>query len=637
MSIFNLAKKSEIFCKKYVEAMGYQRQENRPQYRWWNLEDLLEGEKNGQMPPNWNEWASMDPSLTRVFGDAKRIRYKWINKISKLYGPDRADGLVRTYIGYHPSYGGYICQIGPYSSKGYRHGEDAVVQDATHKFGYYVFRRRKPTKEEIAKSLIKNIQNYRDQFGIEFTPDDFTLTIKPPADDSDPDSDAVVESREAPVVVDGLNPSSPNVQRFFDNPPVQGEGSTISVNERGKKKIEEFNGGEILRRYAQLIKDTMGSLYQEEVNTRAKREGKTPEQVEQEMLTDLDILRKIYQNTAAKYKKAVKSGEASVIGMPEPPPFIKLYQRSGAQQFTKVPTNELQAEQLRLRREILLMLKSNPQITSQEIAEKLNSDPRRVAVNKLRERQGKEPISISDADISGHVSNLKEQMSGLEGGNNPKTYDRVVEEISNNISELEGTESFQDKKPKRKERGKEKHGFDDFKTAIDLASLYFSGLPVDRGSGAKLGVGSGVDLFSTGPDFKNVSSSELMNRREVQKKIEENQKATEKDIGKFIGIKKSPQEIPTEPQAIPPEETQPAEDKTNIDESGRPIETTPAVETTPEKSRKPSDSIKIEDLENLIGKTVNNLIKIAEELDEEGKDEAAEEVHKVIRKYIGRM
>jgi hypothetical protein len=39
----------------------------------------------------------------------------------------------------------------------------------------------------------------------------------------------------------------------------------------------------------------------------------------------------------------------------------------------------------------------------------------------------------------------------------------------------------------------------------------------------------------------------------------------------------------------------------------------------------------------LLSNTVKNLIKVARELDDEGKGEAAEEVHKVIRKYQKRI
>lgn len=38
-------------------------------------------------------------------------------------------------------------------------------------------------------------------------------------------------------------------------------------------------------------------------------------------------------------------------------------------------------------------------------------------------------------------------------------------------------------------------------------------------------------------------------------------------------------------------------------------------------------------LDNVLQNTLYNLVKIAEELDNEGKDDAAEEVHRVIRKY----
>ena len=64
-------------------------------------------------------------------------------------------------------------------------------------------------------------------------------------------------------------------------------------------------------------------------------------------------------------------------------------------------------------------------------------------------------------------------------------------------------------------------------------------------------------------------------------------------------------------------------------------EKTPKTTPTPEVPKEPEH--KEINLEELMGSTINNLIKIAKELDVENKDDAAEEVHKVIRKYIERL
>ena len=41
-------------------------------------------------------------------------------------------------------------------------------------------------------------------------------------------------------------------------------------------------------------------------------------------------------------------------------------------------------------------------------------------------------------------------------------------------------------------------------------------------------------------------------------------------------------------------------------------------------------------LEDIFNGTIRSLIRISSELDSEGKNKAAEEVHKIIRKYIRR-
>ena len=132
-----------------------------------------------------------------------------------------------------------------------------------------------------------------------------------------------------------------------------------------------------------------------------------------------------------------------------------------------------------------------------------------------------------------------------------------------------------------------------------MAAMYFSGLPVEPKTGTKLGTANTI-IFNPPENFENFTSQDLTRfRREREGKTEE-ELATEEEIARDIG------EVPSAKEEV-----------------------TPISEDMPFTE----EIIPEQDLEELLGRTLKNLIKIAAELDEEGKDDAAEEVHKTIRKY----
>ena len=67
-----------------------------------------------------------------------------------------------------------------------------------------------------------------------------------------------------------------------------------------------------------------------------------------------------------------------------------------------------------------------------------------------------------------------------------------------------------------------------------------------------------------------------------------------------------------------------------------PQEKTPA-DTKVEEVEEPVGPPKKLDLKNLFGHTLQSLIVMARDLDSQGKEDASEEIHKIIRKYQGRI
>jgi hypothetical protein len=173
--------------------------------------------------------------------------------------------------------------------------------------------------------------------------------------------------------------------------------------------------------------------------------------------------------------------------------------------------------------------------------------------------------------------------------------------------------------------------YPDIKTALEMATVFLTNKTRDTTTGAALG-GSEDNInpmFRIPASFQNFSSQELVQLRETeearirglpldQRPKKKRSKATPEQISEDIG------------------ETMP--------EAAKEIE--PATEKVPEaapQSQNPPEVVKIipskeeeEEMRGLLSRTINNLIKIAEELDADDKINEAEEVHKVIRKYIER-
>lgn len=577
MGIFNLKEYdvnyAESYVKKYVEAMGYTHQHNRDQYRWWDYEELKSSPSE-----DWNNWVNSDPSLADVLRDASSYRGKALQKINETYGLNisEASQLVKTYIGYHPAYGGYICQIGPYISKGFWHGSDHIVEQAVDKFAYFVIRKRKSTPQEIARSVAQNIASYQTTFGVNFAPSDFSLIVKAPTGEFNPEKKRQ-QNKEIRDHIESLDPEDPTAKSFFERAPITGEGTHFSLNGRG---------------YEKLLGQLLGQWYQEAVREIASESGKNPRQVMTEIVSDMSLLKDVYNKTYKKWEEARDNGEAAAIGMPPPPKFAdkSLNPFSGAQGFTGVPSNELMANQMGLRVEILRLLQGG--LTDPiAIAERLNADPQRQALNTRRTRKNQEAITITPEEVNNQIDKINQQR---QGGN--KDIPQVLSETTSAVDSM-----------------REGQGYNDLKTAFEMAAIYFSSQPVDVSTRTMLGSPNAI-TFNPPENFVNYTSQDLMRLKQENAARKGGQEfkpetATPEQIKKDIG------------------EAMPEQGKTLVNEPEKTITPEPIVE--PEQKLYHG-----ENLEELLGKTIKNLIKIAAELDADNKDAEAEEVHKVIRKYV---
>lgn len=595
MSIFNLSdwndNKILAFVKNYSKpfavktAMGYTRQQSRDPYAWWDYEVLASSPDR-----QWTEWVQSDPSLNYAKRDAGSERGKAVSKIMKTYGLSLSDAskLVKTYVGYHPSYGGYICQIGPYFSKGERHGIEHVVTEAVDKFSYYVLRKRKSTPEEIGRSIARNIDLYKGAYNVEFTPADFSLVVKAPKETFDYEKQRQ-EDKDIVAFLPTLDENDPHVQDFYRRSPLSGIGTHFDLNSRGYEKI---------------LRGLLGPWYNQTVREKAAQTSKTQKEIVTEIITNMDLLREIYNASYKKWEEARESGEAAAVGMTPPPKFLdpSLKPESGAQTSTSVRKNKAMGDQLRLRIEIIGLLQQN--VTSpSEIADRLNADPVRRASNERRRRRvpPKPPIIITTEEVQRQIDEINRTRTQEGGGQ--KDLNSVAAEVSSKIGEMEV-----------------QRGYDDMRTAFNMAAVFFSSQPVDPVSKTMLGAPDAI-VFNPPENFENFTSQDLKRFREEKENREEATRASPEQVQKDIGEKAQ------EPSKTKSKTPTPKEEVEEVEPSRVAPETTETLQHIPSE----------EELRSLMGSTLNNLIKIAEELDNENSIDAAEEVHKVIRKYIGRV
>lgn len=588
---------------RYVEAMGYQHWRTRPQFQWWDYESLISspkitGSRSPSQPPSsmddlevksadpidqWVLWASTDKSLNRLLRDAGIYRSRYLRAINEEYGinTELAGKMMKTFVGYHPSYGGYITQIGPYVSSGGGHGISHVKESGKTKFASFVLPRKRATADDIRRALAKNIEEYNKAFGITFAPEDFGLKIMGPAKEEYDPSRQRAERRVVEEFVPTLDETNPETQNFIARSPMVSEGSQIDFNANGWEKI---------------LTEMMGPWYSRVLRDKARAENKTVAQVGEEALRDMSVLKDMYDKTLQKWEEAKISGEAAALGIPPPPKFKSTNRgRFGAQGFSPLTTNDLMSKQMALKIEILEFLKDGLTDPT-EIADRLNADPARKAANYRLKYKGKDPIIISPEEVQRHILQVNH-----EAQRNGKNISNMLDDAITTSNEmLEAT------------------GYSDLKTAMEMASIHFSTETTDVISGTRMGPSNAV-AFIPSDDLENFTSEELRKAKESMLRGEPVSSMPLSPESKTV----SPEQIKEDVGDLLPSEKATQEEKEEVK---------PKPKSKPVPQR---DMAK--ELEYLMGSTIKNLIKVAEELDLENKDDEAEEVHKVIRKYVEKL
>ena len=553
---FNLAK----FNK---EAMGTVRQENRPIYSWFDVNNLSM-ENNSQ----WAALVRSAPSLSSVLREGQRMHNSNKSKIINRYGltDNQVDQCLKTYVGYDVNFGGYILSVGPYLGK--------QLRDSWDKFAFYVLRKGHANEDEMQQAVDKQMSNYATNFGVQLEPADFKFVGK--LLESEPEEGRERGSHSSRYEFT-MNPEDPNYRNFFAQNRMTGAGSGYELSNSGLVK---------------LMRNNWGTLYDQAVNEVASGRGISQEEAEAVVVNDTDFIKRIYSAIKDKYQQAVQTGAAAIEGMPPPPvnfSKFKMVAKAGAQQPTTIQGKQ---------RALLNKFQLNDQVLRLMVSG--ITDPQTIMeeINSSKKESKRVPINV--------IQSIMQDYSDRVGDEN-KEISEVYADFRENIVSLEAQVG----------------GMTDLKTAFDAAKAAL-----------------GHDVFTLDDNFPNVTEDDI---KEIRLQYEAAKQAGEPwppeggiipevEVGEAKEIEEELEVEVGEAKGV--EEEIEEELEMQVGEGAKPVQT-PA--TTPPFNLEEEEEILPRQvprhMQNLFGNTLDSLHKIAEDLNKDGKDEAVEEINKIIKKY----
>lgn len=617
MSIFNL--------KLAMADWGIYRKA----YEWWSLDDVLAGKNE-----HFNNWAKINRSLKPAILEILHAKQKFSRRLQRRFGLTAAqvEKFHKVYVGYSPLYGIYACHVGPYM-KPPNGGND--VADSLNKFSYFEKRYRTANQSDVIASLegmlAKQFAEYKDLLSFS----DFGLLALQETETphGDPKSDTWDGKwKKKKIYYSNLDPSSPEGSKLYHTHPILASGSAIIPNASGFSKI--------LTRASE--NGNWGNLLQEAIAEVAKQNGVSIEEAKVLMYKDEKVVKSVFDTVGKIHMEMIEKGDpaAKMIQIPKLKNLLKI-PKIGAQIPQTLRVKPIQISSMKLK---LSILEAITEVGGTDNIEALMSKLNEIRAKKIHSVKAKGMftpelinywINYLNAD-----RNVKDQAGNVIG---QKSWAGLLEEAQDEFNQLMATK-------KTKEIG-----FDDFETAIDMASLYFAEENIEQVDpltrGKMMTYINVPPVFDKGENFVNTTRQELAVLREEQtKKNEAEGKAPEeieKSIAVDIGEDEGAEEIGAEDSedigdievTDITEQDQVAQETTPISQQPQsPIVKTEKPKPVPpapieEKKKETEDDMDI-DIGSLVSNSLRSMIKIARELDDEGNFEAAEEIHKIIRKYI---
>jgi len=605
-------KKNKTFTRQ-VEAASGPWWQGRPNMEWWDYDEIA----SSAPPQELLELSKIDSSITILINDARLCRGKKIKQIVEKYGLSfgEAERVQKTYIGYHPNYGGYICQVGPYVG---------AFERGNYQFGYFFLRRGAADEDTMKKAVARNVAGWREKYGIEIGPEDISFTLKSQTKPFDYERKRQ-PAYEALLKLDNVADDNPEYQDFLQQESLVGIGSSFDLNPKGLSRLIHTLGD----------RDGWLGLFQESVAEIAAKKQLSPE----EMLNSKKFLEAAYRGMLKKFSQIEDNPEALANqGISKPPPLkLKMSAQAGGQTETALRTNNMQIRELNLIQEVLQTLISGEEDPNKILAILNNSAKRMETRKRYDEDTGKwirtkPSMKISELSrilklidesryIKDETGNVTSQKSYLE------LYEDGEDILSGITPDENGVPYFA--------------GFKELAIAFEQLRMYVTTTRIDPTTRAKVDYDPQMSSFNPSENFVNYTSDHL--RAGTLDDLEDTEDVEDAEDAEDVE-----EDFPIE---VEPEEDFTDEDTTVIDPVSVPVEhgdhgesvnetpildnpSTDNEEITEKSQIKPLHHVRKHKKDNVISHIIHTLIKIAEMKDKEGNSQHAEEIHKLMRKFL---
>lgn len=716
---FNLSK----FIK---EAMGsdwgvYRTDQTKSggEYHWWELQDIKNDSNEA-----WNGWVATNPSLRSVSKECQSFYIKMMREFKRRYQIPETEikKFFKVYIGYNPSWGAYMCSIGPYCYTGTDPKFTGI--DQKNRFSYFTKRFQRADEKTVEASYTNFVNDKLSMFKDIITKDDIQVDFTS-ANEVNPENG---DTKFAHVKIDSLG--SNEAQSLMQQAPLQGTGTQYDLNERGERKVlsasveryglqNEYNscvthvaskygvqpdqilqfiqtgenptsvdGSKIIDEISAKLKCFFPFMIQKQadeggwsevLNQAIERVAQTShlstenvwnvlrsqisvdETTSQAILKpqglvskEEDKLRSNFTSLLVKQINKIKDDlqKQSVIkirtdsdevkaekqekkALAEKVSILPIFNemgkgRSGQQRPTALDIKTVQKSLLGLKEDILRRIvehqaaNPNQPINVKEIADQM-------AIGR-KTKKTRATANWTEENVQFWIDQISEEMQvpDGQGGFSTRPFSEMLEQTRREITEA-NDETV-------------KGSFPDFDTAARMASLYFMEANYEEIDPQTRFVitrryNHPAPLFGREANEPNLTNEQLSQLRvdrstELRPSAPQEGVANENDIARDIGdapvaptTTPAPQAVPSQTPEVVPEESFNVVDQTT---------TEAPVEEPKEQEQDPNFvPMHAPRLRKILFNTLNSLIKISKELDDEGKLDASEEIHKIIRKYMG--
>jgi len=567
----------------------------------------------------------------------------------------------------------------------------SVKADINNRFGFFTKRHQRATQKEIQKSAMNYIKDTLDELSkiidtsdVEIGLDDLQLVLKKATGDSR----GTTQISKSETVYNGLGENSPDAKTLFRDTPILGAESEIKIKPNVLSNI-------ILKcaksgNWQNIYNEALYKIARKSIPTKSKKglsvitddmvRAKVIEisnALQDSSFDGAKIMEQVLKFSHEIRQEMISKGDVNAELLKIPSSDFKIMKGQGA--GTAMPTTlGIKADQYHLaelRTEILDAIAKSGTEDPKKIAEILNSEAKREKVGNIKAK-GK----ITEQEVEQFIIRCKKERKVRVKGQfaKQKSYEQLANESKTQLEDLRNALNKKDLS-----------GFNNIEEAFVMACLSLASPGSDAiDPQTKAHISSTFmpppDLFTRGEDFVNYTSQQLIETRRNKKDADELlgtiRIASPKDIEREIGVTENEnpdieeteetEEIESPIEDIPVDEPmineidapinqepeqidQPIEDfpitelpqqaellnapvnpteVQNNEVSQIPQEINPIEEDSDKKANRRKKTNPV-DLSKVVSNSLGTLIKVAKDLDNKGKYDASEEVHKIIRKY----